>query len=54
MHIRFTYLWDTELLPPARMKIFILLPAYNEENSIPRLLPKIHSVLAEAVSDITS
>ena len=33
------------------MKIFILLPAFNEEDSIPRLLPKIHSVLAGAGYD---
>ena len=30
------------------MKIFVLLPAFNEEDSIPRLLPKIHSVLSGA------
>ena len=33
------------------MKIFILLPAFNEEDSIPRLLPKIHSVLSGAGHD---
>ena len=30
------------------MKIFILLPAFNEEESIPHLLPKIHNVLSGA------
>lgn len=33
------------------MKIFVLLPAYNEQDSIPPLLPKIHSVLSEAGYD---
>jgi dolichol-phosphate mannosyltransferase len=30
------------------MKVFVLLPAYNEEDSIPRLLPKIHSALSSS------
>ena len=30
------------------MKIYVLLPAFNEQDSIPRLLPKIHSVLSNA------
>jgi len=33
------------------MKIFVLLPAYNEQNAIPRLLPAIHSVLSGAGYD---
>lgn len=30
------------------MKIYILLPAYNEEQSIPSLLPKIHATLTRS------
>ena len=33
------------------MKIFVLLPAYNEQKAIPRLLPAIHSVLSDAGYD---
>lgn len=33
------------------MKVFVLLPAFNEQDSIPRLLPKIHGVLTDAGYD---
>jgi len=33
------------------MKLFVLLPAYNEESSIPDLIPKIHKVLSSASID---
>lgn len=33
---------------PSRVKILILLPAFNEEESIPYLLPKIDSTLSDA------